>query len=311
MLEMAVRAFGKRSPAVELSVGDDCALLREQKGSLVWTIDACEEGAHFERDWMSPMDLAHKAFHASVSDLAAMGAIPVAALSQLTLGPDTSEAFVRALFRAQARVSAATGCPIVGGNVSRGPRLSVVTTALGRTKCDTRGRSLSLRRSGARPGDELWLVGSVGWARLGLELLRRPRDGVPGERRALLAFRRPRAQVIPGQELVGLATACMDVSDGLLRDAPRLARASGVKLVLEEAGLRSSFVPLYLRLTAQLEREPIACALEGGEDYALLATGPSGCRPPFARLVGRVEAGHGAYFEGGGRRVPLRGGFQH
>jgi thiamine-monophosphate kinase len=306
----AIRLLGSRlagaGGAVRLGIGDDAALVAPEPGVLVWTVDACLEGAHFERGLLGLGDIAKKALNAAVSDLAAMGAHPLGALSALELPPRFSKKELDEFARGQARAARELGCPVVGGNIARGKRLGVTTTVLG---VATR----PLRRDVARPGNEVWLVGSVGLAASGLALLRarRQRNG-RGVRRAVLAWQRPRALVREGLALARRATAAIDVSDGLGGDARHLADASGVRLVIEERALTRALPPELALVAKALGRSPLALALEGGEDYALVATGRRSRKPSFARRIGRVEAGRGAVLERvDGTRVPLARGFDH
>jgi thiamine-monophosphate kinase len=290
---------------VRLGIGDDAAVLRRPKHDQVWTIDACVEGAHFHRTWLSAEDLAHKSLHAAVSDVAAMGAKPIAALVQLTLAPWLTATFLRRFAREQASIARELRCPIVGGNLTAGERLEIVTTALGQVP----GRTLL--RQGARVGDELWLVGPVGQARLGLLALEagfaRRRPFAP----YVLAFRRPQALLGEGLRLASVAHACLDVSDGLRRDAPRLAGQSGVRVVIERVRLERLVTSPFGSAAQALGQDPVATMLQGGEDYALLAAGPPGRRPRFARVIGRIERGEGAWLEANRGLEPLTGGFQH
>ena len=306
----AVRLLAKRlalpSGAVRLGIGDDAALVAPGRGVLVWTVDACLEGTHFERDLLEPGDIARKALNAAASDLAAMGARPLGALSALELPPRFSKRELDAFARGQAHAARELGCPVIGGNISKGRRLGVTTTVLG---VATR----PLRRDGARAGNEIWLVGSVGLAAAGFALLRARRaPRSPAVRRAVLAWQKPRALVREGLLLARRATAAIDVSDGLGGDARHLAEASGVRLVIEERAL-SRALPSELALVARIAgRSALALALEGGEDYALVATGRRSRRPSFARRIGRVEAGRGAVLErADGTSAPLAHGFDH
>jgi thiamine-monophosphate kinase len=292
-------------PGIDVGIGDDAAVLAKSKGRQVWTIDACREDVHFRRRWVSLEDVAHKALHAAVSDLGAMAARPVATLVQLTLPPWLTPTLLRRLARQQAIVSTALGCPIVGGNLTSGDRLELVTTALG----TLRGRPLL--REGARPGDELWLVGPVGHARLGLLALERGWQRKQLFHAYVDAFRRPLARVREGVRLGRSAHACMDVSDGLRRDVPRLARASAVQVIVEQARLESLIDGAFGRAAGALALDPLTELLQGGEDYALLAAGPPTKRPRCARVIGRVDAGEGAWLEGPRGLVRLIGGFQH
>ncbi|MEZ4375733.1 MAG: thiamine-phosphate kinase [Polyangiaceae bacterium] len=289
---------------VSVGIGDDAAVLRFS-GNLVVSVDGQVEGTHFRREWLSLGEIGYRSFQAAISDLAAMGAVPVGAVSHLTLPRRFSGAELRRLTRGQAQAAQETACPVVGGNLSRGAELSVVTTVLGRaTRC--------LRRSGARPGDELWLVGEVGLARAGLELLASESAlRSASARRALRRWRRPRALLAAGRALVGKAHACLDVSDGLARDAQNLASASGVRVDIHAEKLEGALSADLIRLARSLGLSPLALACEGGEDYALLASGPRRRRPTEAKLIGAVSAGEGAFLVEDGASKPLSGGFDH
>lgn len=298
---------------VELSIGDDCAILSPTAGAQVWTTDACMENVHFRFDWLSPADVAWKSLHAAVSDVAAMGARPRAALCHVTLRPGISERELQSFARGQAEASRVAGCPIIGGNLTFGREFQVVTTVLGELPVRARGkRALGLKRASARVGDELWLMGAVGLAGLGLAWLREGREERTRAARACLsAFRRPRALVEEGQRLLGRAHACLDVSDGLAGDAAHLARASGVQVIFDADRLLQSAEPELLRVAAALGVEPLESMLQGGEDYALLATGRSSMRPDGARVVGRIESGAGVFLLKNEEKQRLSGGYEH
>jgi len=308
----AVRLFSRafatsRGRGVELGIGDDAAVLAIGGERLVWTVDAQVEGTHFERAWLGLDAIGFRAFQAAASDLAAMGATPLAALSALTLPRGFSGAELARLSAGQAEAARACRCPIVGGNVARGPLLTLTTTLLGTAK-------KPLMRSGARPGDEVWLVGEVGLSAAGLALLMTGRTGAraASTRRALSAFRRPRALLTEGARLAGIAHAAIDVSDGLALDTSRMAQASGCRLVLEEAALTQVLTPELLKLAESVGRSALDLALTGGEDFALVATGTARQRPAFARRIGRCERGRGGVWErADGRTARLTGGFDH
>lgn len=299
---------------MELSIGDDAAVLRLAAGErLIATVDACVEGVHFDRRWLDLGDVGWRSFMAAASDLAAMAAHPVAALSSLVLPRGTRSADLERIARGQAAAARALGCPVVGGNVARGSELSITTTVLGRAR-------RPLRRSGARAGDELWLVGDVGCARAGLLLLQERGPSAVGRltrsnlaaRRCVDAWRRPRARLVQGLGLNGRARAAIDVSDGLAGDARHLATSSGVRVVIDARRLARALSPSLETTCAILELDPLRVALEGGEDYALLAAGPNRRRPRFARAIGRIEAGAGLVLaRADGTMVPVRGGFDH
>lgn len=314
--------FGGPAPGVPLGIGDDAAVLAPPSGPLVVSVDACVEGVHFDPDYLSYEDVGYRAFQAAVSDLAAMGAAPVAALSALVLPRHLPADAVDQLTAGQALASRETRCPVAGGNVSRGRELSLTTTVIGHA-------AEPLQRRGARPGEQLWLIGDVGLAAAGLSFLRLQRsrrarawvapESGPARARAveaalgpcIEAWRRPRARLTEGLALVGRASAAIDLSDGLAADARQLADASGVRVVVERERLRAALGPALYVAQAQLRRSALRFALEGGEDYALLATGPSARRPDGAVPIGHVEPGRGAFLDDGGRRHALSGGFDH
>jgi len=312
-IEKLERTLSRGAPGrrrVKIGIGDDAAVLRQSSGLIVFSVDACVEGVHFDRSWLTLADVGWRSFQAAASDLAAMGAAPVAALSSLVLPPATSLEELTAIGRGQAAASRDTDCPIVGGNLARGGELSVTTSVLGEV-------SRPLTRSGALPGEELWLVGQIGLAAAGIEVLRRGglagRAGSTADLRACVsAWRRPRAQIALGRKLVGRASATIDVSDGLAGDAAHLARSSGVRVVIQGRLLRAALPRALLRACGRLGVDPLELALRGGEDYALLASGPGRRRPPFARRVGRVESGSGATYEREpGQQLELGPGFDH
>jgi thiamine-monophosphate kinase len=173
-----------------------------------------------------------------------------------------------------------------------------------------------LLRSGARVGDELWIVGELGLARAGL-LLHQQRLKLPARLRrvaaqARAAWARPEAQITAGQRLVGHARAAIDVSDGLAGDVQHLAAASRVRTVIEAARLTQLIAPDLADLADLLGEPGAALALTGGEDYALLCAGPKARRPAVAKVVGRIERGSGAELElETGQSFELGAGFDH
>jgi thiamine-monophosphate kinase len=294
---------------VTVGIGDDAAVLRTRSERIVVSVDDQVEGVHFDRRWLTTSDVGFRSLQAAASDLAAMGARPLAAVASLHVPTGFPQSELTQLARGQAQAARALGCPVVGGNVARGPVLSVTTTVLGEV-------SRPLLRSAARAGDELWVVGRVGFARAGLLLhqqrLRVPRRLARVAAQAKQAWARPEALIAAGLALHGRARAAIDVSDGLAGDAQQLARASGVKAVLR-AELLTSLVSPELADLADLLGEPgAALALRGGEDYALLCTGRRALRPAGARVIGRVEIGRGAELElETGQRFALDPGFDH
>ncbi|MCL2725077.1 MAG: thiamine-phosphate kinase [Polyangiaceae bacterium] len=261
--------FGSGSPWVRVGIGDDAAVLDSFTGSLVWTVDAQVEGTHFRFDWASFYEVGFRSFMAAASDLAAMGADPVAALSSLVLTTAFDDAALGAFSAGQADAARDVGAPIVGGNLARGGEMSVTTTLLGRT-------ARPVLRSGARAGDLVLLAGDVGLAGAGLLALRHHVHDTQIAS-CIEAWRRPRARIDDGRMLAtfaqkGHAHAAIDISDGLARDAWHVAEASAVRIIFDAEHLVAHGGPRLRAAANVLGRDPLDLALYGGEDYALLAT---------------------------------------
>jgi thiamine-monophosphate kinase len=295
------------SRQVKVGIGDDAAILRGIDGDLVWTVDSCVQDVHFRFDWLGAKDVGWRSFQAAASDLAAMGAKPVAALSALELPRSYDDRSVARLLSGQKAAATMLGCPIVGGNLSSAGVVSVTTTVLGQTK-------RALLRSGARVGDELWLVGDVGLAAAGYHWLtvaaQRRRERVADC--CVTAWRRPQALIGRGRALIGRAHSAIDVSDGLVGDAQHIAESSQVAIELDVDAVAGLLRPELRRVAELLSRSAIDLALYGGEDYALLATGPRSRRPRWANAIGSIVAGKGVWgISRASGRKRLKRGFDH
>jgi thiamine-monophosphate kinase len=257
----ALRALATHPAARGLT--DDAAVLEIGGEALVLTHDMMVEGVHF-LPGQHPADIAWKLVACNLSDLAAKGAEPLGVLLGFMLG-ENDDRFLAGL----AEVLGHYDMPLLGGDtVSGGPPRAHGLTAMGRAS----HRPVP-SRAGAGPGDGLWLTGSVGAAMLGFEALR------DGTHEGSLAYTRPQPRLAEGQALAPFATAMMDVSDGLLLDAWRLAEASGVSLAIE-----SSLVPIATPQDRRFD------ALRWGDDYELLFTLPAGVEPPApATRIGQAE----------------------
>jgi thiamine-monophosphate kinase len=235
----------------------------------VLTHDMMVEGVH----WLpgqDPADIAWKLVAVNLSDLSAKGAEPVGVLLGYMLGGDDAR-FVRGL----AEVLDAYRVPLLGGDTVAGAGTGRAhgLTAIGRAT-----HTPVPSRAGARPGDDVWLTGSLGGAMLGLEALR---SGTP-DAASVQAYARPRPLLAEGRVLAPVVTAMMDVSDGLLLDASRLAEASSVTLALERAA-----IPLHPDVRAADRADEALC---WGDDYQLLFTLPGATAPPVAATrIGTVQ----------------------
>lgn len=282
-IAMIARRLGAVAPGTVVGIGDDAAVLAPTSAPLVWTVDAQVEGTHFRLDWVDYEDIGWRSFMAAASDLAAMGASPLAALSSLVLSDKVDDQSLDRFLVGQAAAAATVGAPIVGGNLARGTETSITTTVLGTTP-------KAVLRDGARAGDGVHLAGAVGEAAAGLRALMGGSVDARSEA-CVMTWRRPQARIADGLALRDVATAAIDVSDGLSRDVSHIAEASKVTVVLEERALRIRASEALVHGAAAVGADLLDLALAGGEDYAVVATAPGSLRG-FDR-IGRVESGSG------------------
>jgi thiamine-monophosphate kinase len=299
------------SPPAPFGIGDDAAILPSVDAArrTVVSVDAAIEGVHFTGDLLSYEDVGFRATMAAASDLAAMGAEPTALLAALTAPRGTSLSTFRALAEGQREAAAILGAPFVGGNLARGPVLSLTTTVLGAVEVEADGHGARGTRRGAAAGDIVAVLGPIGRAFAGFLLLDRLPGGArlrhrdPETEACLGAFRRPRARLDAGQQARPVCSAMMDLSDGLAIDGARLGEASGVRLVLSaDAIVAAGGEPLRSAAVA-LGRSPLELALHGGEDYALLVTAPPSAA--FDRLLAAHDGHQLGNVQMGGDGDPL------
>lgn len=281
----------RASPSEDVSVGagDDAAVLALAAGSnVVLSVDAHVEGVHFERAWLSDEQCGYRAVMAATSDLAAMGARARAALIAIAAPAGTGEDVLFALFEGCVRAAESARMHVIGGNLTRARDLSVTTTVVGES------RAKVLRRSGARVGDGIYVTGDLGLAALGRAILAHERrdalEREPAGELAVMRYRAPLAKLVQGERLTEFATACIDVSDGLAKDAERLGRASEVRLRIAAHTLPTSREAESM--ASQLGLKLRDLALGGGDDYELLYTAPaSGSSDQIGTRIGQVVEG--------------------
>ncbi|WP_226810208.1 thiamine-phosphate kinase [Candidatus Vallotia lariciata] len=272
----------RRQPrhAAVLGIGDDCALLAGRPDhELAVSTDMLLEGCHFFSD-VPPETLGHKALAVNLSDLAAMGAEPRAFTLALAL-PDVSasrqdwlDEFVHGLFALADRY----GCELVGGDTTAGP-LNICITVFGDVPCGQ-----ALRRDAAQPGDDIWVSGELGNARLALGALRGEWPLAPDELPALrYALQMPEPRIALGMELRGVAHAALDLSDGLAGDLSHILERSKVAARVDVDSL-----PRSSTLRAQPLSIQYQCAVEGGDDYELCFTAPPSRRDTLLALIPRI-----------------------
>lgn len=290
------RMAGIASARLRLGIGDDCALLRPKPGEeLAVTTDLSVAGRHFQLDWHSPESVGHRTLARGLSDLAAMGAQPLAAFVSLGLPRELTVArgrrrvaWIDGFYDGLLALAEAHKCPLAGGDLAESPLAVADIVLVGAVK-----RGQALLRSGARIGNRICVTGTLGGAAAGLtQLSKLAADTVPGKRlripkklEALLASHLyPQPRMAQGLWLArrGLATAGIDVSDGLSTDLAHLCDESHVAAVIDAAALP-------IAPDADLDQ-----ALHGGEDYELLFTAPPTARLPRAiagvpvNCIGRI-----------------------
>ena len=269
------RAVPPDRPDIALAVGDDCAILQPAPGEQ-WAVstDTLVEGVHFLSS-VDPAALGHKALAVNLSDLAACGAEPRCFFLALAL-PTVDEAWLQSFSQGLFGLADAHGCVLAGGDTTRSPHGVVITiTVMGAVP-----QGQALLRSGARPGDDLWVSGVLGDAAFGLAS-RKGEAGVAGEAAAgIERLERPQPRVALGRALRGLATSAIDVSDGLLGDLGHILERSAVG-----ASVEWERVPRSAELRRQPEADQRRWTLSGGDDYELLFTAPAGHREDVERAA--------------------------
>jgi thiamine-monophosphate kinase len=307
--ELIAKYFNRPAKRSPLGVGDDCALLQPGPGmQLALSCDMLVEGRHF-LSTVDPFRLGHKALAVNLSDLAACGAQPLAFTLALAM-PAADERWLEPFARGLYALADAHECELVGGDTTRGP-LNICITVFGEVP-----QGGALLRSGARAGDDLWASGTLGDARLALECFRGT-VALSGEdfEAARKRMEMPVPRVELGMALRGIATAAIDVSDGLLGDLAHLLRRSGMGARIDLPAA-ATLLAASREAVAEDERR-IDLALSGGDDYELLFTAPASARGSVAAAAGRartrvtrigtIEAEAGLRFaDGAGRLVGHR-----
>lgn len=294
--------FFTPQPGLLVGPGDDAAVVAAS-GPVVATTDAMVRGRDWLDQWSSASDVGAKLLTQNLADLAAMGAVGTSVLITLVADPATPVAWARDFAKAVGEGAAQAGVAVAGGDLSSAPPgvLLVSITALG----DLQGRAPVLR-SGALPGHTVAVCGPLGRSAAGLRLLEAGGEqAIYGEQDGIRQLcldhhRRPTAPLAAGpQAALAGASAMLDVSDGLLRDGGRIARASGVCLDLEGAAIAADVAALAPLLG---EEAALDCVLAGGEEHSLLATFPSAELPPGWRALGTVREGEGISLDGRAQR---------
>lgn len=318
--DLIERYFTRPARQAVLGVGDDCALLQPAPGTqLAISCDMLVEGRHF-LSTMDPFKLGHKALAVNLSDLAACGAKPLAFTLALAL-PRADEAWLAPFSQGLFALADAHGCELVGGDTTQGP-LNICITVFGEVPV-VNGRSQALLRSGAQAGDDLYVSGTLGDARLALEVFRGTVSvPAPVFAAARLRLEQPSPRVALGLALRGIATAMIDVSDGLLGDLGHILQQSGVGATVN-TDIAITLVAAYALSTGSsgqfgteiTSNQWRGWALAGGDDYELLFTAPVSARAAVAAAaqtsqtavtrIGHIDTARGLRLvDGQGQTVP-------
>lgn len=324
VIEILRKRHRRAAPNVRIGIGDDTALIRRTSGrDMLLTTDLLVEGVDFDLAWTTFREIGYKAMAANLSDIASMGGVPLYALASIALPGKTSMASVRQLYRGLTDLARRYGVHLIGGDTSSTPgEVMVSVTLIGEVE-----PRRAIRRSGARPGDRIFVTGTLGDARAGLERLEHPRRGGRnggGDRALVRRFLHPSPRVREGRILAerGLATAMIDLSDGLSTDLHHLCDASGVGATLDPDRLPVS--PSLRKFARRRHADPVRYALSGGEDFELLFTVKSSKVPELLRLgasgklnstmIGEIEPRRSGVTTRGARRRRTKlapGGYEH
>lgn len=278
--DLIAKYFTRTVTRAALGVGDDCALFSTSPGQqLAVSSDMLVEGRHF-LPTVAPERLGHKALAVNLSDLAACGAKPVAFTLALAM-PRVDERFLEGFARGLLALADAHDCELIGGDTTQGP-LNLCITVFGEVP-----QGAALLRSGAKAGDELYVSGTLGDARLALEAFRGT-VALGGEafERVRVAMEQPQPRVALGLALRGVATGAIDVSDGLLGDLAHVLRRSSVGAEVEVDAL-----PRSAALRALPEALQRTCTLAGGDDYELVFTAPPARAAQVAEAARAAQVG--------------------
>jgi len=293
-----IRALSSsRNPAVRVGIGDDCAVLHVPAGhEMIVTTDFSLEGRHFRRDWHSAQSAGHRCLMRGLSDVAAMGGRPLAAFLSIALPKGFDINWLDGFMEGFGALAGRFRVELAGGDTSEAPGAEILADVMvvGAVK---QGRALL--RSGAQPGDGIYVTGSLGGSAVELEEMRIGRNR---RESGPQSFPEPRVTVGLALARRGIATSCMDLSDGLSTDLRHLCEASG-------GGAEVNGVAIPVAVGATMEQ-----AMHGGEDYELLFTARSGVKVPRriagigVTWIGKVVAASGVRVDGS---ELMAGGWEH
>lgn len=288
------------SDDVLIGIGDDAAAIKA-KGLQLLTTDCLVEDVHFNT-WFTPEQVGMKAIEQNVSDIAAMGGVPMHALVSLTLPKETRVSWVKKLYSGMLKRCRENGIDIIGGNMAGAKEIMISVTMTG----NVTDRNI-VRRGTARHGDMIFISGYTGGAYAGMRLLEKRHAGMDDIKRQFLE---PRSDILTSRKIRRHATAMADTSDGLLSDLSHICRSSRCGAILYRQKIPIS--PSVRRAAYLLEEDPLDYALFGGEDFRLIYTMPkerAGKAKGF--LIGEITKRKGIRLSFEGREKEIFGGYSH
>ncbi|MBI5553920.1 MAG: thiamine-phosphate kinase [Candidatus Diapherotrites archaeon] len=303
MVNHLKKLFHMNNPSILKGIGDDAAVVKPFKQKMVITTDMICENDHFSLEYFTPYQIGGKAFESSVSDIYAMGAIPRYALVGISLKKDASAEQFRELFQGIHDSAKRHACAIIGGDTTHADQVVVSVTVIGEAK-------KPILRSGAKPGDLIFVSGPLGASTAGLHLLKNKMPGFAHEKKKHL-MPRARRDVTPA--IAKIATALEDVSDGLASEVKNICAESNCGAVIEEEKIpiRSS----TRKAAQQLGKNALNFALSGGEDFELVFTVHPKNQQKARKWgipIGTIVSGKTVFLQKNGKKTELtQGGYDH
>ena len=298
---------GEASAGVVVGIGDDAALIAPTRAPLAVTTDIAIEGVHFSFDWSTPFEIGSKIATANLADICAMGGWPQY-LVVATGIPKNSEDVIFEIARGIAAEADRVGARVIGGDLSQSEKAMITITALGSV-------DKPILRSSAHVGDSVSISAITGWSRAG-QLIRESQDkeltNSKAGIKALSQFSQPQPDYEVMKRIAQSATAMCDISDGILRDASRIAEASGVTIECDPDLIEK--VPGFgelVEIAKNIGVDPIELFLQSGEEHELLFTGPAPTDSVFGSVIGRVIERADSPIVIKGRALPENLGWAH
>ena len=306
-----------KAPDGVMGIGDDCAVLptypiSEGPGELLVSTDLLMEGVHFLRKESSPEDIGWKAAAVNLSDIAAMGGHPVATFLSIALPKDAQGEWAERFIKGYAEISDLFDVPLLGGDTTSSLRdIAINVCVLGR--CPS-GKAIT--RSGARPGDVIYVTGPLGDSAAGLQAILKNLERTEDVTTLIHRHKRPQPHIRAASDLIAtdLVGAMMDISDGIASDLRHILKASGVGAIVELD--RLPLTEEFMRVCKEQNWNAYELATGGGEDFELLFTAPAGLEKRTDIItvypIGRIVEGSGLqWFHGGGRTDFDTTGYEH